>query len=263
MYSLGELVLGVLSSVIATVLCGLVVEGYRRRNERRPFARLLNFTKTERTVFVFPSRPDAPEHPGLLQDARVAFEDMLAINYVRRALTLAGWQEDMFDMREHRHFREHDSHDSAKNVVVLCSPRSNPITREFLDKINESTALNWGFRETETKELEIYTDGGAWSSATFGQERSIRQAGGAVEEGPLDDVVLILKAPNPYNPAAKVLIIAGIRGIGTWGGAKYLRQHAEDVVLRTGEKNFAMLLKVAYRKWEIESVNEVGLIKTF
>lgn len=77
-----EIMIGVVSSVVATGLLAFLVAGYRRARERGPFARVLNFARTERVVFVFPSRPDAPGHQGLLRDIRVAFEDMLAVSYV-------------------------------------------------------------------------------------------------------------------------------------------------------------------------------------
>lgn len=139
MYTSIQFVTGVVSSILATAICSLAVLVYQRRRERVPFASLLNFTKTERVVFVFPARQDAGEHRGLLQNVRIAFEDMLAINYVQRALTLAGWSPETFDMREHHRFRVHDAHDQAKNVVLICSPRSNPVTGEFIEKIKEGT----------------------------------------------------------------------------------------------------------------------------
>lgn len=167
-------------------------------------------------------------------------------------------------MREHRRFRAHDAHDPAKNVVLICSPRSNPVTEEYLEKIEEKTGFDWAFRENAAHQLEIATgDLGTWSSATFRQEANIRSSGGRVEEGPLDDIAMIVKASNPYNPSAKVIIVAGIRGIGTWGAARFLREQAGDIARRFGNGNFAMLVKVRFRNWRIESTEDAGVFQEF
>ena len=264
MYPSIQFVIGVVTSILATVICSLAGLGNQRRRERLPFASLLNFTKTERVVFVFPARQDSVERRGLLQNVGVAFEDMLAVNYMQRALTLAGWSPETFDMREHPRFRVHDAHDPAKNVVLICSPRSNPVTGEFIEKIKEGTKFDWTFLTKNAQELEIGTgEHGKWSSATYEQEKSIRSSQGKVEDGPLDDVAMIVKASNPYNPVAKVLIIAGIRGIGTWGAAKFLREHAKKITQRAKGENFAMLVKVKYRNWGIELTEEAGVFRTF
>jgi len=43
------------------------------------------------------------------------------------------------------------------------------------------------------------------------------------------DYCLIVKGPNPMNPAAGVLVICGIHGIGTLGGALYLHENRTEL----------------------------------
>lgn len=186
---------------------------------------------------------------------------MLAANYIERLLSLSAWPVDAVQMREHKGFGKVDVQDQAKNLVLICSPRSNTITREFLAKINENTGLEWEFEQEGDEYPFIRTKDGKWQSASFAQERSLREAGKGAAEGPLDDLAVIIRAPNPYNPAAKVLIISGLRAIGTWGAGKYLRQNAAAICKRTQGGDFACLVRVTYHNWRIENVEPTDVFR--
>lgn len=240
--------------VVSTVLAGVVVRLARRSGEIRPRRSLLNFWKGEPVLFVFPGRDSSS--PTLLP--RVAFEDMLAVNYVERLLTLSKWRDDKIQMRQHDGFIALDAHDPAKNLVLICSPRSNHVTNEYLNKLNSDGVLSWRFEKSESGDMTIRADSTRAESATFSQERMIRSRGDVPAESTLDDLAVLIKAPNPYNPKAKVLIVAGIRSIGTWGAAKFLRQNDKEIYKKTKGRDFAWLLKVRYRHWRIESVEDTG-----
>ena len=181
---------------------------------------------------------------------------MLASNYMQRCLTLAGCHTDMVAMREERQFRRQDPHDAGKNLILLCSPKSNPTTQEFLSAINQKYSLNWTFERLPNGQFEVHTDGGRWASQSYLQAAQIKAEGGFIEDGPFDDVAMVIKVPNPHNPRATIFIVAGVRGIGTWGAAYHLRENAKAISKRTKGRRFAMLIKVHYRAWRIETCGE-------
>jgi len=250
-----ELGIGALGSLVATLVWVASAGLYYRYRNQRPFARLFSFNRSRKVVFVFPGRLGGPGNKGLIQNARISFEDMLAANYLQRCLSLAGWSPEMVEMREDRAFLA-NSQDAEDNLVILCSPKSNSVTEQLLRKVDERHGLKWSFEKKPNDEMEIHTNGGHWESATYAQAASITAAGGRVADGALDDVAMIVKAANPHNAAASIFIVAGVRGIGTWGAAYYLRQNAQSLSARTKGRPFAVLLKVHYNAWRIESIEE-------
>jgi hypothetical protein len=246
-----DLILGIVAALIASAVFTIGLRYHKQINDTKPFSRIHGFSKDERVVIVFPGRQSNPSS-GLLKDRLVTFEDMLAVNYVERILTLSGWKDDLIDFRENHSFEKLDVHDPAKNVVLICSPRSNSVTRKYLDLIKENASLDWDFEVDADGHMSISAGGGRWVSASYSQEETLRRDDLSIEESTIDDIAAVIRTDNPFNPATKVLIVAGIRGVGTWGAAKYLRQHAKDLVRRTGGKDFACLLKVRYTNWRID-----------
>jgi hypothetical protein len=112
-------------------------------------------------------------------------------------------------------------------------------------------------------QTSVVTDAATWESATYLQEEKLRLENISIEESTLDDIAMVIRTDNPYNPKTKVLIIAGIRGIGTWGAAKYLRQNAKELNKITKGKDFACLLKVTYDRWRIKKVEISDTMKVF
>lgn len=251
----------VLSGLFAAILFAILTSLLKKYLEKLPYRRILGFSKDEPILIVFPSRRDEPLHKGLLRDTRVTFEDMLAVNYVERMLTLSGCPDFRVQMREHKGFRKLDVHDSAKNIVLICSPKSNEITQEYLKKINDGTNLNWKFGEDDKGQLFISTNPGKWESATYDQEKELKKDNKIVGESTLDDMAVIIRAPNPYNPKAKILIIAGIRGIGSWGAAKYFRQNAKSLDSKTKGNDFALIVKIKYEGWRIQQTTDTEIFK--
>lgn len=258
---MSNLFLNIIGGLIATAIFVIGLESIRRWKGKRPYWKIHKFSKDEPVIVVFPGRKSDPCAGGLFKDKLVTFEDMLAVNYVERLLTLSAWKDNAIQMREAHSFGKIDTHDSAKNLVLICSPRSNPVTKTYLDLINENVRLKWSFEEDSNMHLYINTDDGKWSSASYSQEDNIRTSGKSVEESTLDDMAIIIRSTNPMNPKTKVLIIAGIRGIGTWGSAKYLRQNAKELIKKTKGKDFACLMKIQFSKWRIQKTELSDICK--
>src|SRR5687768_14680294 len=159
------------------------------------------------TLFVFPRRPG----PGKLLP-QTAIEDFLAINNIISAYIRIG-EEPPDKMRDHTLFAA-ASDGRHNNLILICSSKSNNITEQAINKLRS--------RNNRWADLIPYFE------SVPGQPGRIQikweEAGCTYEspsydqpDGPLDDVAMIIKARNPWNEQHKILIIAGIRGIGTWG----------------------------------------------
>ena len=158
-------------------------------------------------------------------------------------------------MRSCEHFDR--AVDGERNLILICSPKSNDICRDVLFKTRERLVprprSQFGFKEAvRDEDWEIEFCEFSSPSPSFQEERE-----GADE---LHDFALLAKLPNPYNDHAKVLIVAGIRAFGTWGAAKYLLEHSEELHESFKDHNFATVLKVTYSasRWAIKDVVAVG-----
>jgi hypothetical protein len=60
------------------------------------------------------------------------------------------------------------------------------------------------------------------------------------------DFGFILRAPNPFNPDAGVVIVCGIHGVGTFGAALYLFQNADTLLIHHGDEPQIHLVEVKY-----------------
>jgi len=255
-----DLLIGIAAGLIASTFFAFVLYSYRQITNSKPFSKIHGFSKDERVVIVFPGR-SGRYGSGLLKDRLVTFEDMLAGNYIERILTLSGWKDDLIEFRESNSFEKLDVHELAKNVVLICSPRSNNVTKRYLEHIRQNTSFDWTFDEDTDGHMTICTGGGRWISASYSQEEIMRKDGLSIEENTIDDIAVVIRTDNPFNPGTKVLIVAGIRGVGTWGAAKYLRQHAKELARKTKGKDFACLLKVRYTNWRIEKTEMTDVFR--
>ena len=75
---------------------------------------------------------------------------------------------------------------------------------------------------------------------------------------PSRDIAFILRRPNPKNEACSVVLLAGIRGIGTWGASDHLRKQAKKLSARIAknpgnavENGFLAVLDVDYDNFDV------------
>ena len=164
----------------------------------------------------------------------------------------------------------------ADNIVTLCLPTRNVYSRVFLGLFweiyqkgrtpkevvsDENVAAYvddakcereyFGFRvrprEGRWAEWRVrnFDDQGPnrWLTSTINEEGiEIAHAGARVAV----DYGLILKAPNPFNPDAGVLLVGGIHGVGTLGAALYLFEHADRMLQAHGDDAQVHLIEVNY-----------------
>jgi hypothetical protein len=216
------------------------LEHFRTSREVRELKTLLNFGRGDLYV-VFPQRDEVAIKNAILP--RGASEDFFAIDNLSRVLQRMG--------QKHYHLRTADVFMApgsmanwSNNVVTIGSPRSNMFTRRALRELKspfkfgrDRKGVWWVRRDQDPGKCKCK------SRALQQQEanaRKIQQEANArkkpAAELALDDVAVIAKYRNPFSPNNDnlLLMIAGVRGIGTWGATHYLREKAGELYERKG-----------------------------
>lgn len=78
---------------------------------------------------------------------------------------------------------------------------------------------------------------------------------------PRGDNAVVLKAPNLHNPQATVFVMAGVRGIGTWGAGDCVRKRLDTLYqMKRGEKrgDFFFFVDVQYSDFDITKTEISG-----
>jgi hypothetical protein len=203
------------------------------------------------TLFVFPPRPptDSTTLPHM------AIEDFLAINNIISAYLLVG-KAPPSRMRDVERLTYQDM--VQNNLILICSSKSNTVTGEALAKLRPRNSIYQSFLpcfedvEQAQNELRIVCNDVQFLS------KSYRQGGPA-----LNDMAMIVKCPNPWAPQRKLLIVAGIRGIGTWGAAEFLKKGWKELYDKKDKSrsrgtsaggDFAAIVSVHYENYDIVKV---------
>lgn len=248
--------LGVLASAIGTYFY-LVIS---KRTGNRYLRQLFNFG-SDAVIFVFTHGGQAPQ--AILP--RTSTEAFIAVNNLIGTLILTGWKGPI-RVRDTTHI---DGHDRTKNLVIVTGPKSNSFAGEVLATIKKQVPSLLDFEKlSDTPERwQILSDIYKCPSPSYEQEEAALQIGKEIATQKLEDVAMIIKVTNPWNGANKIFIVAGVRGIGTWGAAEYLRKYAEELYqAKSGSGkfkkngNFAALLKVTYENFDIVQVELRQLI---
>jgi hypothetical protein len=164
----------------------------------------------------------------------------------------------------------------SDNLVLMCLPSRNTFTRVFLglyydwfaeglnrqkliakahwERYKLDTECNlqyYGLRKNPTKETEWQMLDWSEPAATQWKTSSINKWGIEavhVPGGEPDtDFAMVIRAPNPFNPEASVVIVSGIHGIGTFGAALWLYKSATSLLTEFTDDAQAHLLRIDYR----------------
>jgi hypothetical protein len=248
--------LGIITSAIGTYFY-LVIS---KRAGNHHLRQLFNFGSDD-VIFIFTHGGQAPQ--AILP--RTSTEAFIAVNNLIGTLMLTGWKGPI-RVRDTSHI---NSRDRSKNLVIVTGPKSNSFAGEVLATIKQQVPSLLDFEKiSDTPERwQILSDIYKCPSPSYDQEAMALQAGREIATQKLEDVAMIVKVTNPWNGANKILVVAGVRGIGTWGAAEYLRKFADQLYeSKSGSGkykkngNFAALLKVTYENFDIVQVELRQLI---
>ena len=159
------------------------------------------------------------------------------------------------------------------NLALMCLPAMNVYSRVFLglyhelfvdgkrlDEVVPSENLR-RFVADEDCELSYFgfqKDGRIWRAQDFSAEQANMWKDSSINHGGVEntrtpgtkyvDYAIVLRAPNPLNPTASILLTSGIHGIGTYGAAVWVYHNAHTLLGKYGDDPQAHLLKVEYER---------------
>ena len=256
------LVIGFALSIVAGLIGAYIQRIILLSGQKRPLNQLLNLGKDD-LLFIFPHREEIRE--AILP--RTSTEDFIAMNNVISALINIGWSRKI-GVRDTHHVTKDDK---KKNLIIICSPKSNEFSLEFQNKLRESVSPFFFFEKTNgNQDHWCITDGDSISrSKSYKQEKFYLDTGCSRRElasKAFEDFAVITKATNPWNSKNKVIAIQGIRGIGTWGAAECLKKEWNQIYsrLQTQKKDtdFSALIKIYYENCDITKI-DVRRVITF
>jgi len=240
-------------------LSGAYVFALLQALSRRPrLARVLKFDRRHDVLILYPPRDTNVPEPIL---PTISIEDFMAIYNIQRLLASAGWDPNRIRMKDMTHWCD-DPRDQQQNLVLLCAPWRNTVTQQAMQGLAH-------VRERYDISLDKGPDGlkhmrfrcGQFFDTTHEQIDALGKEGIPASTGPLDDYALVLTAARgEWAQHGPVLVLSGLRGIGTWGAANHLRRHARGLEKRAGSRGFAIALSVRYGRWDIADTDELNFV---
>lgn len=227
--------------------------------EQRALRQLLDLPRDQRVVIVLPER--TPSTSSALHVDFVAYEDMLACNLVERSFILAGWREEQIEIHTQDDVKRNIALKS-ENLVLICS--NNELTQEVLKLLRMQNRLDCDFPTVsgpQGKERHLKFDGVLFDSPSYLETEALSRSGRSPFEGTLTDYALLAKFASVFQGDRKIILVAGIRAIGTWGAARALRFKSEELTSRSGRKDFAALVHCKFEHWKIIEYEISRIIK--
>ena len=209
----------------------------------------------EPTKFVFPPREDTE----LSILPRISTEDFMAINNIISTFIMAK-KDPPSKMLDSVNITKEDK--SSNNLILICSSKTNDVTEEALRLLRDNYPRIGEYIpvfsvDKESNQTIIRWNHGKYVSNSFSQQNR-----------PMDDVAIILKAKNPWASQFKILIVAGIRGIGTWGAAECLKKWWQPIYNEKGANkkegssksgSFVAMVNIKYDAYDIKEAKLIDL----
>jgi hypothetical protein len=246
------LIVGFVLAIIGAQIGAYLQRLLDRIHERRPLNQILNFGR-DSILFIFPHREEISE--AILP--RTSTEDFLAMNNFISALLAAGWSNSV-GVRDTRHV---SADDKRRNLVVVCSPKSNAFAEELQKELVGRHVRAFEFTLKGDQHWAIDIGEGPLDSESYAQERQYELQGipkARFSERMFEDLAVVTKVRNPWNPRNKIVWLAGLRGIGTWAAGECVKKHWKEIYdsLPAGHKDcdFSALLHIQYSNCDITKI---------
>jgi hypothetical protein len=249
---------GIITGIISAIIASLIYDRLRNVQDKKPLTTILNFGKKDPLFFVLSLRTDLGNGQTPSYILKGAFsEDFLAINNIKSALLNIGWHgDDKVKLAETL-----DTVDGENLIFSIGSMKTNTFTEKMEAKINNGNRRFFRVVENIDPSEPQITDGhGYYPSKSYEEIKKYISAnqnnGRSIDfgSGEYHDYGYITKISNPDNSKTKLFIIAGIRGIGTWGAAECLRTKWKDISSKLGEdknSDFSALIEITYKNLDI------------
>jgi hypothetical protein len=245
---------GLSASILSVLLTLLSQFGYKKYKQRG-LAAILNFLGDQIT-FIYPPREDCDADPYKVILPRTATEDFLSINNVLSAFLKIQWNGNI----QLCNSKEFGKEERKRDLIFICSPLSNDGTKEVLAELSKKyrCGIPQFKYDEEKKQCYLRVSGGRYDSSTYDVVKECIKAGTRPEEAEMYDHAVLLKAENPWDPTKKVIVLAGIRGIGTWGAGECLKKGWQEIYNRKHSKggqkksgDFVAVIRVNFNKCDL------------
>jgi hypothetical protein len=242
LFWLVTLVLGFLLGYVANVLSAPRSKWYLEWRTGRHLRTLLRFGGGE-VIIVIPHQLPS----GTRRLPQMAIEDVLALRNVFDVLSDLGIKHPKI-----RHPEILTEPDLKQNIISIGGSNRNGFTGKILELPVNGDLLAFAKCPTEAAQVELRRG----SSLTYTSPSYL----GTKEDprAPSRDIAFILRRPNPKNDKCSVIVLAGIRGIGTWGASDHLRKQARKLSARIAknpgnavEDGFLAVLDVEYENFDV------------
>jgi hypothetical protein len=178
---------------------------------------------------------------------QMAVEDVLALRNVFDVLSQLGIKHPKI-----RHPENLVDPDLKRNIISIGGSSRNVFTRKILELPVNGDLLEFANSATAPDQVELRRG----SSMTYTSPSYSGMIKGP--RAPSRDIAIILRRPNPKNETCSVIIVAGIRGIGTWGASDHLRKQAKKLSARIAKNpgkavkdGFLAVIEVAYDNFDV------------
>lgn len=213
--------------------------------QKRALKKLVSFDDKD-LVVVLPYIETFPE----TLVPRTSAEDFAAFLVMLNVLFDMEWRGKLIPMTAD----EVSPTDLERNLLLVCAGKSNPLTDKVIEKAIDRFGYDM-FRFTQLdgrKEWEIRDSTSCYQSPSYREIEQYSAEGLVLREQEIHDVALITKFRNPWNTKNCVLILAGLRAIGTWGAAEFIckewkqlyKQKSRFRLRKHGD--FAAIVSVSY-----------------
>jgi hypothetical protein len=231
-----------LVGAVASVVAERVFQWLSLQLRVRKLLAIFDFVEGE-LIFIVPHRDRDPQ--SIMP--RAAFEDLMALKNVVSIVTKLHRSIDI-KIKDPMHLT---ADDYKKNLISLGGGKVNTFSDSILQHHGfhfeqDNAGKGWILRRrpSETRESLSY--------AVSDDEPATVARG---------DSAVVLKAPNLHNPSATVLVIAGVRGIGTWGAGDCLRKSLDEIYQlkrRRKSGDFFFFVDVQYSDFDITAATASG-----
>jgi hypothetical protein len=262
---LAVIILGEVIALILAAIVGFVVaKATDKFGANRHIREILNFNfsgednEANDLLFVFPHRPRRDKHEIL---PPIAVEDALAINNILTLLRKIGWT----GRSRIRNAADLEDRDRNRNIVALGGPKANTFTAAILEQTKEQEQNYTHYDPVVEFVSDKQKNPDHWQivRGSLPYPSNSYKVHGPGEE--IEDYALVIKLSNPEDyrdnpkePRNKVLVIAGVRGIGTWAASDYLRKRIQKIHERKSGRHgfrkdgdFAAVIKGKQKKLDI------------
>ncbi len=247
-------------NVIASVVGALLLFTYQRSKVwfvQKNLLKILDFLN-RKLMFVYPPRRDQVANPSRVILPRTATEDFLSINNMLSVLLKLKWN-GLCAFKNSEDFLK-NIENKKNDIVFICSPFSNPGCNEALIELEKKEGgLPKFLIDDVTKRNYIRFHGNKYESTSYDVIEECIKNGSSPENAEMLDYAAIIKTSNPWEPDKRILILAGIRGVGTWGASEFIKKHWEKLYNKkrsdgkhTKRGNFAAIIKVLYKDCDLK-----------